>query len=76
MNTEIYSTDNLVHHKLYIIDQPVRTLSYQSISFFYFFFFRVNNINHICSTFKNFKQIKTKQKRKYDSSKRNQLNFS
>uniref|UniRef100_A0A1I7V8Q7 ZP domain-containing protein n=1 Tax=Loa loa TaxID=7209 RepID=A0A1I7V8Q7_LOALO len=28
---EIYSTDNLVHYKLHVIDQPVHTLPYQSI---------------------------------------------
>ncbi|CAG9532833.1 unnamed protein product [Cercopithifilaria johnstoni] len=29
-NTEIYSTDNLVHHKLHVIDQQVHTLSHQN----------------------------------------------
>ncbi|EJD74939.1 hypothetical protein LOAG_17817 [Loa loa] len=28
---EIYSTDNLVHYKLHVIDQPVHTLPYQNI---------------------------------------------
>lgn len=30
---EIYSTDNLVHHKLHVTDQPVHTLPYQSNPF-------------------------------------------
>ncbi|VDM06764.1 unnamed protein product, partial [Wuchereria bancrofti] len=28
---EIYSTDNLVHHKLHVTDQPVHTLPYQNM---------------------------------------------
>ncbi|VDK83414.1 unnamed protein product [Litomosoides sigmodontis] len=30
-STEIYSTDNLVHHKLRVIDQEVHTLPYQNV---------------------------------------------
>uniref|UniRef100_A0A915PGN4 ZP domain-containing protein n=1 Tax=Setaria digitata TaxID=48799 RepID=A0A915PGN4_9BILA len=30
-SVEIYSTDNLVHHRLHVIDQPVHTLPYQDM---------------------------------------------